>query len=43
MGVPLLAHHGTGVAYVRDKEVTLKGTETPAAGGKPGNKHKKPK
>ncbi len=28
VGVPLLAHHGTGVAYVRDKEVTLKGTVT---------------
>ena len=27
-GAPLLAHHGTGVAYVRDKEVTLKGTVT---------------
>jgi Family of unknown function (DUF6152) len=27
-GVPLLAHHGTGVAYVTDKEVTLKGTVT---------------
>jgi hypothetical protein len=24
-------------------QITLKGTETPAAGGKPGNKHKKPK
>ena len=28
VGAPLLAHHGTGVAYVRDKEVTLKGTVT---------------
>ena len=26
MGAPLLAHHGTGVAYETDKEVTLKGT-----------------
>jgi hypothetical protein len=26
--VPLLAHHGTGVAYEVDKEVTLKGTVT---------------
>ena len=26
--VPAMAHHGTGVAYVRDKEVTLKGTVT---------------
>src|SRR3954465_15908963 len=25
---PLLAHHGTGVAYQVDKEVTLKGTVT---------------
>jgi uncharacterized protein DUF6152 len=28
VGAPLFAHHGTGVAYVRDKEVTLKGTVT---------------
>jgi hypothetical protein len=28
VSVPLWAHHGTGVAYVRDKEVTLKGTVT---------------
>ncbi len=28
VGAPLSAHHGTGVAYVRDKEVTLKGTVT---------------
>jgi hypothetical protein len=27
-GVPLSAHHGTGVAYVTDKEVTLKGIVT---------------
>jgi hypothetical protein len=27
-GAPLLAHHGTGVAYVRDQEITLKGTVT---------------
>ena len=26
MSVPLTAHHGTGVAYETDKEVTLKGT-----------------
>ena len=26
MGVPLFAHHGTGVAYETDKVVTLKGT-----------------
>jgi Family of unknown function (DUF6152) len=28
MSVPLLAHHGTGVAYEVDKDVTLKGTVT---------------
>ena len=28
VGVPLFAHHGTGVAYVRDKEVTLTGIVT---------------
>jgi hypothetical protein len=28
LAVPVWAHHGTGVAYVRDKEVTLKGTVT---------------
>jgi hypothetical protein len=28
MSVPLLAHHGTGVAYETDKTVTLKGTVT---------------
>jgi hypothetical protein len=28
MGVPLFAHHGTGVAYEVDKTVTLKGTVT---------------
>ena len=28
MGVPLMAHHGTGVAYEVDKTVTLKGTVT---------------
>ena len=27
-GAPLLAHHGTGVAYQEDKWVTLKGTVT---------------
>src|SRR5437899_10212764 len=27
-GVPLLAHHGTGVAYDTEKTVTLKGTVT---------------
>jgi hypothetical protein len=27
-GLPLLAHHGTGVAYIGDKRVTLKGTVT---------------
>jgi hypothetical protein len=26
--LPLLAHHGTGVAYVVDKQVTIKGTVT---------------
>jgi len=26
--VPLLAHHGTGVSYITDKEITLKGTVT---------------
>ena len=28
LSVPLPAHHGTGVAYDREKEVTLKGTVT---------------
>ena len=28
VGVPLFAHHGTGVAYEVDKTVTLKGTVT---------------
>jgi hypothetical protein len=28
VGAPLFAHHGTGVAYVIEKEVTLKGTVT---------------
>ena len=28
VGVPLFAHHGTGVAYETEKEVTLKGTVT---------------
>ena len=28
VGVPLLAHHGTGVAYDTEKEVSLKGTVT---------------
>ena len=28
LGAPLLAHHGTGVAYEEDKWVTLKGTVT---------------
>jgi hypothetical protein len=28
VGAPLFAHHGTGVAYVTEKEVTLKGTVT---------------
>jgi hypothetical protein len=28
LGVPLFAHHGTGVAYEVDKLVTLKGTVT---------------
>ena len=28
MGVPLFAHHGTGVAYETGKTVTLKGTVT---------------
>lgn len=28
MGVPLFAHHGTGVAYETDKTITLKGTVT---------------
>jgi hypothetical protein len=27
-GVPLFAHHGTGVAYETEKKVTLKGTVT---------------
>jgi hypothetical protein len=27
-GLPLLAHHGTGVAYEVDKQVTVKGTVT---------------
>jgi hypothetical protein len=28
VGVPLFAHHGTGVAYETEKKVTLKGTVT---------------
>jgi hypothetical protein len=28
VGFPLLAHHGTGVAYEVDKEITVKGTVT---------------
>jgi hypothetical protein len=28
VGLPLLAHHGTGVAYEVDKQVTVKGTVT---------------
>jgi hypothetical protein len=28
VGLPLLAHHGTGVAYEVDKKVTIKGTVT---------------
>src|ERR1700730_2381839 len=28
LGAPLLAHHGTGVAYQTDKSVTLQGTWT---------------
>jgi len=28
LALPLLAHHGTGVAYETEKEVTLKGTVT---------------
>jgi hypothetical protein len=28
VGLPLLAHHGTGVAYEADKQVTVKGTVT---------------
>jgi len=28
LGAPLLAHHGTGVAYQTDKSVTLQGTVT---------------
>jgi hypothetical protein len=28
ISLPLLAHHGTGVAYEVDKEITLKGTVT---------------
>jgi hypothetical protein len=28
VGLPLLAHHGTGVAYQVDKEVTIKGIVT---------------
>src|ERR1700690_122051 len=28
LALPLLAHHGTGVAYVVDKQVTIKGTVT---------------
>jgi len=27
-GFPALAHHGTGVSYITDKEITLKGTVT---------------
>ena len=28
LALPLLAHHGTGVAYQVDKEITIKGTVT---------------
>ena len=28
LALPLLAHHGTGVAYEVDKQVTIKGTVT---------------
>lgn len=28
IGVPLFAHHGTGVAYDTEKQVTMKGTVT---------------
>lgn len=28
LGAPLFAHHGTGVAYLQDKTITLQGTVT---------------
>ena len=39
MSVPLFAHHGTGVAYEVDKEITLKGVVTEWIWANPALRH----